>query len=762
MLALVTITLLALVLIPTLVPLLPSVVFDVDPRSNEASVPVIGLGPVGLVIWSNLVMLASTLAVVASVVAGGRLHWRASLLLLPALVVAMIHGSHSVPDTIAMQAVIAGLAVLIGALHLAEHETSRRLIVAGLIACLIAMAIDALVYVLIEHPMTVERFKETEQQLLDARGWEVGSPAHQLYVRRLAGSDAIGAYGLSNVFAGVLAVINLLALGVTAHAVRRRAWGLAVSAGGSLVAGGIALMLTRSKGGVAVLAIGVVIGVALIGLGVLNKRIGKRRLAGTLAVIMGLGAWAVPIGVVLVRGWLGPPQDWTGERSLLFRCHYLWAGVRIWLADTWTMIAGMPATVMQQAYLSAKHPLSPEDVTSLHNAVGDWAITLGIAGVLAMATVIVIALRGLTRCCVGDDSCVADEHATNDQPATDATPNDQPLLTGVPNRLLAGVVTLLLFVAVGMTQYPMWQELSLAMFVISAAAFAVVMTSVLNHARLLSGRFVHIAAATASIIVLIHSQIEMTLHFAASAGLLLLVVGLAGGVWRSRTNAHQPGHGSLGAARKIAIAAALVVGIALTGQHLVTHARPIARQQAAAWQAASELRQGDVPAALVSMDAAGAIRYDPSVWRYQLILRMEAASRLALADGAGQTMRKSRAMALIDQALALAHQSVGQGHDSASTRRMIASIHQLAFRISSDPHDQQASIEALKQVVARAPHNPHDRLALADALWPVDPQVAADAYASAVQVSDQQYLDPARQLAASELDRARRRAATQP
>jgi hypothetical protein len=66
-----------------------------------------------------------------------------------------------------------------------------------------------------------------------------------------------------------------------------------------------------------------------------------------------------------------------GQLSLLFRWFYMEAAVRIGVGH---LPLGVGPDGFQQAYMLAKNPLSPEDVTSSHNMLLDWFATLGVFG----------------------------------------------------------------------------------------------------------------------------------------------------------------------------------------------------------------------------------------------------------------------------------------------------------------------------------------------------------------------------------------------
>jgi hypothetical protein len=94
------------------------------------------------------------------------------------------------------------------------------------------------------------------------------------------------------------------------------------------------------------------------------------RVAGLLAVALVVSA----VGALLLRGILGTRM---GELSLLFRWYYVEAATRVFLAHPLT---GVGPAGFKDAYMLAKPALSPEEVQSPHSVMFDFAATLGVFG----------------------------------------------------------------------------------------------------------------------------------------------------------------------------------------------------------------------------------------------------------------------------------------------------------------------------------------------------------------------------------------------
>jgi tetratricopeptide (TPR) repeat protein len=119
-----------------------------------------------------------------------------------------------------------------------------------------------------------------------------------------------------------------------------------------------------------------------------RRRSGPRHAGGyvtALLIAMILGA---TLGVV-VRGVL-LPEGFVGEKSLLFRWHYLQAASEIVNAHA---LAGVGPGGFQQAYTLHRPLRNPEEVQSAHAMFTDWLATLGMLGCAWVALIVVLAAR---------------------------------------------------------------------------------------------------------------------------------------------------------------------------------------------------------------------------------------------------------------------------------------------------------------------------------------------------------------------------------
>lgn len=260
-----------------------------------------------------------------------------------------------------------------------------RFAVSAFAGGLAMIAVKAIVQLAVEIPQTVAMFKGNKGQFLAAHGWAEGSPMARAFEHRLLTADASGWFGMSNVLAtlgvwGVFVGVGML----IAWRTRRATTGpelardtapkwLVIGVVLAAAAGAVCLWGGGSKGGYAA---------TLVGFLVVGAAVGGRRVPA-LRPLLVAAPWllfAAVVAGVFARGWLG---ERLGERSLLFRWYYLEACGRIiqdHIERSW--LWGTGPGDFRDAYALFKNPLNPEEVSSPHNVLADFAATLGVGGVL--------------------------------------------------------------------------------------------------------------------------------------------------------------------------------------------------------------------------------------------------------------------------------------------------------------------------------------------------------------------------------------------
>lgn len=425
--------LLAAACLRVLVGFSPDLYWMTDPRQD--SLPTIGFGATGALVTDWLAVAAMGLAVLDSFTHGRRVHTVWLLLWAVGSLIGAWHGGRDFESLRITSHWSAALAAAIAAAHLASNPVFRRILLAGILATAVPLSIQAVRQVTIEHAQSVEDYMKNRPQRLAERGWEPGSTEARKFEERLKQREASGRIGLSNVFASVTMSLSVLAGGLAFYAARnfRRSPLQAVVPGAILaVLAFTSLAMTFSKGAA------VAMGATVLALGVMRVMPAfkhKWALTGWLILASGIGG-------ILARGAMGEPETAAGERSLLFRAHYLQASSRMVLEQPWL---GVGPGQYQQRYILHKNPKNPEEVSDPHNVFASYIATLGVGGWAWGALLVAILWRAGRAC---------GTHRHTDESATDATSRDAAARSGgTPGTSAAWAWILAVAVLVFGTEY---------------------------------------------------------------------------------------------------------------------------------------------------------------------------------------------------------------------------------------------------------------------------------------------------------------------
>lgn len=471
-----------------------------DPLTTES--PILGLTPVASLALDAATTLASLLLLGAVRARGVVLPWwehaLASAGCLAAALHAWVPGSGGgMQDLLLGGTWCSGIAAALAARAASRDAALRNLLAAGLLAAIGPLFMRGLSQVHVEHPMLLETYRADRVAILASHGWSEESPMARAYERRLLQAEATGWFGMANVYASVAAatLAALFALLVAAARSRVTRNGLLYAAPGlgALMAAG-ALAYAKSKGGVGAFALGFLL--------VVLAHVGPRVLGlarSRWAAIVGVGAPALVLVLVIARGLVGTQ---FGELSLLFRWFYIEGAVQVWLDRPFL---GVGPTGFKAAYSLLKPPSAPEDVSSPHSILFDYAATLGLGGVAWGAL-----LLGWMR--------TAGRQLFSDPPASGELP---------PLRLHSGVLILSIVGAtlVGslLEQAIATPEIGLVRIggLVLAALVGVGVLAVLGDDRMPSAR---LALAAAALTAGAHAQIELTSVSPGSVAWLLVMV----------------------------------------------------------------------------------------------------------------------------------------------------------------------------------------------------------------------------------------------
>lgn len=504
-------------------PFSPFPYWDFDPTVVPASL--LGLGPAVMVTLDWVALAVGLGLVTAAAARGDRLAWWLAGGLAAGTAAVAVHAAAPSLATLGSGRIgISWLAALGTAAGVAVacrdrwHGREARAVAIGLLAGVLAvLVLKGVVQVLVEHPRTVESFRRDRLTIFAANGWTPESPQALGYERRLMQNEPTGWFGLSNVFASFVAAgAVMFTCWLVARArpwlVREpaapnesagRLWGLVVGAMALACVG--SLVLAGSKGGWGVTLLGV--GVAVVWW-LVRSRAGAGTLGRVTAALPLLACGAILAGV-FARGLAG---ERLGELSLLFRWFYLEAAVRIFGSRP---LLGVGPDGFKEAYLTAKNPLSPEEVQSPHCLPAEWLACLGVGGIALVAVAAVLAWR------VGRAGSVsADEDGAGESASIEAA---RPVLRLV--GLTAAVITL---ACLALERSGITPE-GAAVRVAGLAAWATIGMLVARWALGREGAGLWQAVAAGATVLLAHSMIEVTATHGQAGGLMWAWVGLAAG-----------------------------------------------------------------------------------------------------------------------------------------------------------------------------------------------------------------------------------------
>ncbi len=704
----------------------PRVVFDIDPAVDPSPLP--GLGPAGSLLLDALMLAACGMALLGEALARrGVSAWLLGLAIAPAAIVAW-HACGDSGDLWRGSTWVAAAAACATAAHLGRDTALRNLILALLVAVLVPvllrgtaqMSVSVLGWSLRgpEYDDLIREFETGRDAFFADRGWTPETPAALVYERRLRQPDPRGWFPTVNLFASLMAFGTVLLAGLAIAAARQRARAPAFGAALAAAAAAAVMLFAGSKGAVLSAAAGLVLVAAPLAGPRVRGALGRH--GGTLA--MGLVAGALL--AVVVRG-VVLPEAWLGERSLLFRWHYLAGSARV-IADHGLLGTGPDG--FQTAYLAVRDPRSPEEVRSALNVFADWAATLGVAGAAWAAMLLLLTWR-------------AGKAALSPEAGEGAATAKAPLAAAALVAV-AGLMPALTVEAANLDALA--TQVSRAAGVIGFVAAVAALCALLARLRAAAAGA---ALGAAAIALVVHGQIEMTFFDPGSAVWVLCMVGLAGGAPAPAAGA-RPSAGLLWGGALIALGVLLAIRcvrafgaerVMIDAAREIHAATADRRLEALARQRASDSALAayeDLPADVGLLEEAARQR--------------AVAARLSEAPAARQ---------LLDEAVALSDRAVGE-HDKASLVFLAADLWRARAHSTGDPADWDVAIERAWSFAAIDPHGISPWTRLGDALWDAGRRdEAAEAYRRALENDAQHVLDPLSQMPEPERERIRERSA---
>ncbi len=578
----------ALVIFRATVFFAPTLVFDVDPAIDPT--PIAGLGPPASMAIDALIWIMSALALLAETRSGRRVDLIMLLLALAGMPIVVWHGFHHLGNLWLGASWSAAIIAALTIAHLARDPKLRVLLMALTAAAIAAVLMRGLSQVLFEHARTVADYQAHRESFLAAQGWEPGSVQAEIYERRLKQNQPSGWFTTTNVLgsfaAASISLWGSLAVGLWRQFGWRSAAFLVLSVLVIVAVAGAELWLTTSKGALAAGALAAVIVLASHVMVRLRRRwqlqpasrkwLGGAGAAGVIALI------ALAVGAIVARGTL-MPENALGDKSLLFRWYYMQGSLGM-LADHGVLGTGPDR--FQEIFLQHRPPRCPEEVTSAHNVLLDWVVTLGVAGWAWVSMLLIMAARAGARLLTESDAPASD--------ATAAAGSSRIMLLAITTAVMLGLggSAVVELGAVATPGLELWRAAG-----IIVALLVALLT--LRAATMVSPATVSIALGGAATAMLVHAQVEMTMTQPASAALAMMMIALAAPA-------------GAGTRRKIAIAISALL-VLLAAWLVVRAVAPAWRQQQLMMDAARELavlheRPARVPESVARSRAAEVLR----------------------------------------------------------------------------------------------------------------------------------------------------------
>ena len=712
------ITIAAIAIARCVITFAPQVVFDVDPAIDPTPLP--GLGPAGSLVLDALLLGACACALLGEALSGRGIDWRLlALALIPAPWV-IWHGTADALDLWRGMTWLAAAVACVAVAHLGRDREIRVVLVALLVSVLVPLLVRGALQSSIsglgvsldgaEHADTIAEFEANRDIFFADRGWEADSPAARIYERRLRQPDPRGWFPTTNIWASMMAFGLVFSGGLAAGAVRRRlgmAWLIVSCVAVAIFAG--ALLMARSKG--AVLASAVGIALLLAPLLSTRLRVLMARRGGAVAVAL----VAATVLAVVVRGAL-LPEGWLGEKSLLFRWHYVSGAARV-LGDH--ALLGVGPDGFQPAYTMARSPRSPEEVTSAHNVFADWLATLGVGG-LAWAGLLLVLLGRAAGKVPQDDGA-------------DPAPAPRAALPAAAAVAILALLPALVVEAAEMDHLSnqIARGLGVLGFVALAAGLSVVVSRI-------GSAVAGWALAAAAVTLAVHAQLEMTFFDPGSVTWMMVILGLAGGA-AARPQGAGPG-ASLSAALLV-----LAIWVGFFGAGRVLGAQSAVNRAASLLYPPPDTRDERLRGRERAADLLVTAHDAAPSWSMPL----EEAVRQTLV--AASLAEGARRLELTERAIELAERGVSE-HGRPTAVAIAAEAHWFRAAQTNLEVSWQAAIDHARALTQVDPHGIGSWRLLGDVLWEAGRrEEAASAYEEALGNDAGFELDPLKQL--SERDR---------
>jgi tetratricopeptide (TPR) repeat protein len=307
-----------------------------------------------------------------------RLRWPKSVLFLSLLGVWAISSVFWSADRFAAAVnsgrLLAGASLFWAAAQLVRDWRAFRIVTASLVGLLAVLLVHSLIYQMVDMPQTRQNWEANHEQILSQQGWAADSFQAKRFEMKVLSGELMGFCASPNSLAALTVMLLMLTAGdLVQKLVRWRPALEWILPAGLLLGAGWVIWGTHSRTAAATPLIGVVLLAA--GWRLRDRLAGHRRLsfAGGIAALM-LG-WAGLIGYGLSHGNLI-------EQSLTFRWKYWIASMHL-IRDH--LLKGIAWDNFGLHYLQYRLPGVPEEIKDPHNLVVRFAAELGMVGLCLAA-----------------------------------------------------------------------------------------------------------------------------------------------------------------------------------------------------------------------------------------------------------------------------------------------------------------------------------------------------------------------------------------
>ncbi len=693
----------------------PQVWFDVDPAFDPTRLA--GLGPAGSLLLDAMLWLGCAMVLVGEWLTKRGLEGKLLILALLPLPVVLYHGWSDGGDLWRGSTWAAGAMACVAVAHLVRDARMRPVVMGVLLAMCVPLLCRGVMQMTVEHEATVKGFEDMREEFFAQKGWGEDSPAASIYERRLRQPQPLGWFDTANVFGSVMAFSLVALVGLAWESVRRkRPSGYAGLAGLLGLAAGAGLGLTGSKGAMLAAGAGIALFILLQG----------KKYSSSWVRLAAPGLMFAAMFGVIVRGLL--PEGFLGDKSLLFRWHYLVSSKGIFFDHPGL---GVGPDGYQQAYMLHRVPRNPEEVVSAHSMFVDWMCSLGVMGLAWVGLVVLLAWRSGRR----------DERSELEE-------RDLMKDAGIGRwvaPVLIGIVGLGLAMA---TEWHVLSEQDVLIRLVGLGGFILVggvLCRILESAGNQQGMTVLGCALAA---FLVHSQIEMTFHQPGAVVWAFCVVGAIGGGRRADNE---------GGARRGAGLIFPLISVGTAGWIMMRGALPAWKQEQDMAAAAGILNQEGAAfqdahqEAERRTEAAGVLEQAFERWPIEVNPLVLAARELAMSMMLEPEGSRKRAL---EKAIELAEQSSADPSSLALRSRL---YEQRGFEWDQ-VEDLDRAIDLARELARLDPQGIQVWVRLGDLYWKDNRiEEAKEAYKSALQHSLNFELDPLKQLPERERMRLEKR-----